>query len=111
MLSENFHRTFAADNEDQVPSGVIKDVVSITRRGQTRDDSPRCCVQNNQPGGESAPDEQPFVGVILSHRIVCEQTSYSPFGDSGTFLPVNNGDSELFRDVYVNSISVLFELE
>jgi hypothetical protein len=51
MLSENFYRTFSADNEDQAPSGVIKDVVSVTDRGQTGDDSPRCCVQNNQPGG------------------------------------------------------------
>ena len=57
MLSENFHRTLSADNEDQVPSGVIKDVVSVTDRGQAGDDSPRSCIQNNQPGGESAPDE------------------------------------------------------
>jgi hypothetical protein len=32
MLSENFHRTFLADDLDQVPSGAIKDVVSVTNR-------------------------------------------------------------------------------
>jgi len=36
MLSENFHRTFPADGGDQVPSEVIKDVVSITNRGALR---------------------------------------------------------------------------
>jgi hypothetical protein len=101
MLSENFHRTFPADDVDQVPSGVIKDVVSVTNRGQAGNDSPRSCIQNNQPGRESAPDEQPVVGVIQSHRIVREQTSYSPFGDDRTFLPVNNGDSGLFGDAAV----------
>jgi hypothetical protein len=111
ILSENFHGTFSPDYEDQVPSRVIKDVVSVTNRGQAGDDSARSCIQNNEPSGESAPDEQPCVGLIQSHRIVCEQTSYSPFGDSRAFLPVNNSDSELFRDVYVNSISVLFKLE
>jgi hypothetical protein len=107
-LSKNFDRTFPADD---VPSRIIKDVVSVINRGQAGDDSPRSCIQNNQPGGESAPDEQPFVGVIQSHRIVCEQTSQSPFGDNRTFLPVNDADSELFRDIYVNSISVFLELE
>ena len=33
MLSENFHRTFPADDVDQVSSRVIKDVVSDTNRG------------------------------------------------------------------------------
>jgi hypothetical protein len=111
MLSENFHRAFSADDVNQSPDGIIKNVVSVTNRRQTGDDSPRSCIQNDQPGGESAPDEQPFVGVIQSHRIICEQTSYSPFGDNRTFLPVNNSDSELFRGIYVNSISVLLELE
>jgi hypothetical protein len=67
MLSEDFHRTFAADDVDQSPSRIVKDVVSVTNRGQTGDDSPRNSIQNNQPGGESAPDEKPFVGVIQSH--------------------------------------------
>jgi hypothetical protein len=105
MLSENFHRTFPADDVDQVSSGVIKDVVSVTNRGQAGNDSHRSCIQNNQPGRESASDEQPVVGVIQSHRIVREQTSHSPFGDDRTFPPVNNGDSGLFGDIYVNSIS------
>jgi hypothetical protein len=35
MLSENFHRTFAADDVDQSPIGIIKNVVSVTNRGQT----------------------------------------------------------------------------
>ena len=33
MLSENFHRTFPADGGDQVPSEVIKDVVSVQPSG------------------------------------------------------------------------------
>ena len=33
ILSENFHRTFPADDVDQVSSRVIKDVVSDTNRG------------------------------------------------------------------------------
>jgi len=111
MLSENFQRTFPADDEDQVPSGVIKDVISVTNCGQAGDGSSRSCIQNNQPGRESAPDEEPFVRVIQSHGIVCEQTSYSPFSENRTLLPVNNGDSRLLRDVYVNSVSVLLELE
>jgi len=69
MLSENFHRTFSADYEDQVPSRVIKDVVSVTDCRQASNDSPRSCVQNNQPGGQSAPDEQPFVGLIHSSAV------------------------------------------
>jgi hypothetical protein len=72
---------------------------------------PEVVSRTTSLGGESAPDEKPFVGVIQSHWIVCELTSWSPFGDSRTFLRVNNGDSELFRDIDVNSISVLLELE
>jgi hypothetical protein len=32
-------------------------------------------------------------------------------GGNHTFLPVNDSDSELFWGIYVNSISVLLELE
>jgi hypothetical protein len=57
MLSENFHRAFSADDVNQSPDGIIKNVVSVTDRRQTGDDPPRSCIQNDQPGGESAPDE------------------------------------------------------
>jgi hypothetical protein len=40
MLSENLHRTFTADDIDQSTGGIIKNVVSVTERGQTGDDSP-----------------------------------------------------------------------
>ena len=52
MLSENFHRAFSTDDVNQSPDGIIKNVVSVTDRRQTGDDSPRSCIQNDQPGGE-----------------------------------------------------------
>jgi len=32
MLLENFYRTFPADDVDQEPSEVLKDVVTVTNR-------------------------------------------------------------------------------
>jgi hypothetical protein len=40
---------------------AIKDVAGVTNRDQTGEDSPRSCIQNSQPGGESAADEQPLL--------------------------------------------------
>jgi hypothetical protein len=65
MLSENFHRAFSADDVNQSPDGIIKNVVSVTDRRQTGDDSPRRRIQNDQPGGGSTPDEQPLLEFNL----------------------------------------------
>jgi hypothetical protein len=43
-LPKNFYRAFAADDVDQMASGIVKNVICITHRGQCGNDSPRISI-------------------------------------------------------------------
>ena len=105
MLSENFPRTFVADDVDQSPTGIIKNVISVTNRGQTVTIRPEVVSRTRLcgrfmwlPGLRRVPHRSPAQPHLLPAELQQVIQTGNEEEQSGYSLPKLALSADLHRD-------------